>query len=52
MLGITFCFGLIGPMCGYFLGAACLKINEHPSTDPGYSEDDPRWIGAGGLGLL
>ena len=50
MLSITYTFRLLGPTLGFFLGSFCLRTYVNPSIDPGFSEGDPRWMGAWWLG--
>ena len=50
MLGILYTFRLLGPTLGFFLGSFCLRTYVHPGVDPGFSEGDPRWVGAWWLG--
>ncbi len=41
---------LLGPTLGFLLGSFCLTTYVYPHEDPGFSEGDPRWIGAWWLG--
>ena len=50
MLSFLYTFRLLGPTLGYFLGSYCLTTYVNPGIDPGFSEGDPRWMGAWWLG--
>lgn len=51
-LGILGAFRLLGAIFGYLLASVCLKYYENPFDDPGFSRNDPRWIGAWWLGFI
>jgi sodium-independent organic anion transporter len=43
---------VVGPSLGFMMGAALLKVYVNPNVDPGFDEDDPRWIGAWWIGFI
>lgn len=49
---IAFALRLLGPMVGFFMSSFFLSIYENPLVDPGFEEDDPRWIGCWWLGFV
>ncbi len=49
-LGFSISPRLLGPTLGFLLGSFCLTTYVYPHEDPGFSEGDPRWIGAWWLG--
>lgn len=46
-----FAIRLVGPASGFILSGFCLKLYENPMHDPGFSLNDPRFIGAWWLGF-
>ncbi|KAG1677191.1 Solute carrier organic anion transporter family member 1A3 [Nymphon striatum] len=42
----------IGFICGIFYAAFFLSYYQEPSVDPGFDENDPRWIGAWWIGFV
>lgn len=45
-------FRLLGPAVGFLLSSFCLRYYEDPFYDPGFSNKDPRWVGAWWLGFM
>uniref|UniRef100_T1J381 Solute carrier organic anion transporter family member n=1 Tax=Strigamia maritima TaxID=126957 RepID=T1J381_STRMM len=48
--GITIGVRILGPVFGFYLGSGCTKLYVNPFEDPGYTNEDPRWISAWWLG--
>ncbi|XP_042908479.1 solute carrier organic anion transporter family member 74D isoform X2 [Parasteatoda tepidariorum] len=51
-LGATFALRIVGPTLGFMLSSFCLKYYENPSVDPGFNNNDPKWIGAWWIGFI
>ncbi|KAL4713968.1 hypothetical protein ACJJTC_015622 [Scirpophaga incertulas] len=51
-MAITIGIRVIGPALGFLLGALCTRVYVDPLSDPGYSSDDPKWVGAWWLGMV
>ncbi|GBO06013.1 Solute carrier organic anion transporter family member 1C1 [Araneus ventricosus] len=51
-LGVMFALRIIGPTLGFMLSSFCLKYYENPFIDPGFSRNDPKWIGAWWIGFI
>ncbi|XP_067138878.1 solute carrier organic anion transporter family member 74D-like isoform X2 [Centruroides vittatus] len=47
-----FALRIFGPSLGFLLSSFCLRYYENPFYDPGFSHNDPRWIGAWWIGFL
>lgn len=43
---------LFGPSVGFILASICLRYYEDPVYDPGFDNNDPRWIGAWWIGFV
>ncbi|CAL1270580.1 unnamed protein product [Larinioides sclopetarius] len=51
-LGVMFALRIIGPTLGFMLSSFCLKYYENPFIDPGFSRNDPKWVGAWWIGFI
>lgn len=47
---ITIGVRILGPAGGFILGSFCTRLYVNPSEDPGFSTNDPQWVGAWWLG--
>ncbi|XP_067138889.1 solute carrier organic anion transporter family member 74D-like [Centruroides vittatus] len=43
---------IFGPALGFLISSFSLRYYEDPFFDPGFTEDDPRWVGAWWMGFL
>ncbi|XP_028165656.1 solute carrier organic anion transporter family member 5A1-like isoform X1 [Ostrinia furnacalis] len=51
-MAITIGIRVIGPALGFMLGAFSTGVYVNPLLDPGYSSDNPKWVGAWWLGMV
>lgn len=49
---ITIGVRILGPAGGFILGSFCTRLYVNPSENPGFSTNDPQWVGAWWLGKL
>ncbi|KAG8187154.1 hypothetical protein JTE90_020032 [Oedothorax gibbosus] len=51
-LAVAFALRLLGPLLGFLMSSVFLKFPENPFVDPGFGNEDPRWIGGWWMGFL
>lgn len=50
LAAITIGVRILGPAGGFILGSFCTRLYVNPNENPGFSTNDPQWVGAWWLG--